>query len=35
MTTAREIALLRLVAQRVAGPGFATAAETVCCLSAA
>ena len=35
MTTAREIALLRLVAQRVAGPGFATAAETVCWLSAA
>lgn len=35
MTTAREIARLRLVAQRVAGPGFATAAETVCWLSAA
>ncbi|MCL2536464.1 MAG: IS607 family transposase [Nocardiaceae bacterium] len=35
MTTLRELALLRLVAQRIAGPGFGSAAETVRWLTAA
>jgi len=34
MTTAHHIALLRLAAQRIAGPGFATAAATVRWLTA-
>ncbi|HEY2765961.1 MAG TPA: winged helix DNA-binding domain-containing protein [Pseudonocardiaceae bacterium] len=35
MTTRHDIALLRLAAQRIAGPGFATAAEAVRWLTAA
>ncbi|WP_430332819.1 winged helix DNA-binding domain-containing protein [Rhodococcus sp. ACT016] len=35
MTTVRELALLRLVAQRIAGPGFDSAVETVRWLTAA
>ncbi|MDH6679490.1 hypothetical protein M2284_003712 [Rhodococcus sp. LBL1] len=35
MTTLRELALLRLVAQRIAGPGFGSATETVRWLTAA
>ncbi len=35
MTTRRDIALLRLAAQRIAGPGFATATEAVRWLTAA
>jgi len=35
MTTLRELALLRLVAQRIAGPGFDSATETVRWLTAA
>ncbi|WP_433604634.1 winged helix DNA-binding domain-containing protein [Prescottella agglutinans] len=34
MTTLRELALMRLVAQRIAGPGFGSAAETVRWLTA-
>lgn len=34
MTTPHDIALLRLAAQRIAGPGFATAADTVRWLTA-
>ncbi len=34
MTTLHEIALLRLVALRIAGPSPATATETVCWLTA-
>ncbi|WP_420879947.1 winged helix DNA-binding domain-containing protein [Rhodococcus sp. (in: high G+C Gram-positive bacteria)] len=35
MTTLRELALMRVVAQRIAGPGFASAADTVRWLTAA
>lgn len=35
MTTSRDIALLRLAAQRIAGPGFATVTEAVWWLTAA